>query len=103
SPASPAAGAWKEGVADALANAGQPGDAAESYVRAASGAAHPHRVELQRRAAEQFLIAGDIDRGLDLVRAVLAGMGSRVPRSRRAALLWLLWRRRGVWGAGLRF
>jgi predicted Ser/Thr protein kinase len=102
-PASPAAAVWKEGLADALANAGQPVEAAESYLRAAAGAAHPHRVELQRRAAEQFLIAGDIDRGLDLIRAVLAGMGMGVPRSRRAALAWLLWRRARLRWRGLRF
>ena len=38
-------------------------------------------------AAEQFLIGGHIDRGLDLIRTVLAGMGVSVPRSPRAALL----------------
>ena len=53
----------------------------------------PRRVELQRRAAEQFLIGGHIDRGLDLIRSVLAGLGMRSARSPRAALLSLLWRR----------
>ena len=103
SPASPAAAVWKEGFADALANAGQPAEAGESYLRAAAGADHAHRVELQRRAAEQFLAAGDIDRGLDLVGAVLAGMGMRVPRSSRLALVWLLWRRARLRWRGLTF
>jgi hypothetical protein len=102
-PASPAAAVWKEGIADALANAGQPTDAAESYLRAAADTVHPRQVELQRRAAEQFLIAGDIDRGLDLIRALLAGMGMRVPRSSRLALVWLLWRRARLRWRGLRF
>ena len=102
-PASAAAHAWREGLANALANAGRPVEAAEAYLRAASGAGHPHRVELQRRGAEQFLIAGDIDRGLDLIRAVLAGMGMSVPRSPRAALVWLLWRRARLRWRGLRF
>ena len=45
----------------------------------------------------------DLDRGLDLIRAVLAGMGMRAPRSRRAALAWLLWRRARLRWRGLRF
>ena len=73
------------------------------YLRAAAEAIHHNRVELQRRAAEQFLIAGDLDRGLDLTRFVLAGMGMRAPRTRRAALAWLLWRRARLRWRGLRF
>ena len=102
-PASSAARAWKEGLANALANAGRPAEAAEAYLRAAAGAGHPQRVELQRRGAEQFLIGGHIDRGLDLIRTMLAGMGMRVPRSPRAALLSLLWRRARLRWRGLRF
>ena len=87
-PASSAAQAWREGLADALANAGRPAEAAEAYLRAAAGAGDLQRVELQRRGAEQFLIGGHIDRGLDLIRTVLASMGMRVPRkpARRAAV-----------------
>jgi hypothetical protein len=102
-PASPAAAAWKEGLAAALANAGRPAEAADAYLRAAAGAAHPRRVELQRRGAEQFLIGGHIDRGLDLTRTMLAGMGIGVPRNPRAALLSLLWRRARLRWRGLRF
>ncbi len=102
-PASSAAHAWREGLANALANAGRPAEAAEAYLRAAAGAGHPQRVELQRRGAEQFLIGGHIDRGLDLIRTMLAGMGVRVPRSPRAALLSLLWRRARLRWRGLRF
>ena len=98
-----AAGAWREGLANALANAGRPAEAAEAYLRAAAGAGHAERVELQRRAAEQFLIGGHIDRGLDLIRSMLASMGVRVPRSPRGALLWLLWRRARLRWRGLRF
>ena len=32
--------AWREGLADALANAGRPAEAAEAYLRAAAGAGH---------------------------------------------------------------
>jgi eukaryotic-like serine/threonine-protein kinase len=102
-PTSSAVHAWSEGLADALANAGRPAEAAEAYLRAAAGADHTRRVELQRRAAEQFLIGGHIDRGLDLIRTMLAGMGVRVPRSPRSALLWLLWRRARLRWRGLGF
>jgi hypothetical protein len=102
-PASPAAAAWREAVAESLANAGQPSEAAEAYLRAAAGAVHARQIELRRRAAEQFLIAGNIDRGLDLIRTVLAGIGMGMPRSRRSALAWLLWRRARLRWRGLRF
>ena len=102
-PASPAAAAWKEGVADALANAGRPADAAEAYLHAADGAAHARRVELQRRAAEQFLTGGHIDRGLDLLRSVLTGLGMRSAQSPRAAVFSLLWQRLRLRWRGLVF
>jgi hypothetical protein len=102
-PESAAAARWQEGLANALANAGRPTDAAEAFQSAALSAGHPNRVELQRRAAEQFLIGGDIDRGLDLLWSVLASIGVRVPRSARAALPWLLWRRARLRWRGLSF
>ena len=103
SPASSDVPAWREGLANALANAGRPAEAAEAYLSAAAGAGHPHRVELQRRGAEQFLIGGHIDRGLDLIRTMLAGTGVEVRRSPRAALLSLVWRRARLRWRGLRF
>ncbi|HEY6359514.1 MAG TPA: AAA family ATPase, partial [Vicinamibacterales bacterium] len=103
SPFSSAAHAWREGLATALANAGRPADAAEAYLHAAAGAGDLQRVELQRRGAEQFLIGGHIDRGLDLIRAMLANMGMGVPQSPRAALLPLLWRRARLRWRGLHF
>lgn len=102
-PESVAVAAWREGLAGALANAGQPAAAAEAYLSAAAHAVRPHQIDLQRRAAEQFLIAGDLDRGLDLTRTVLAGLGMRAPRTRRAALAWLLWRRARLRWRGLGF
>jgi eukaryotic-like serine/threonine-protein kinase len=102
-PASPAASAWNEGLANALANAGRPAEAADAYLRAAAGAGHPQRIELQRRGAEQFLIGGHIDRGLDLIRTMLTGMGVGAPRNPRAALLSLLLRRAQIRWRGLHF
>ena len=102
-PASSAAQGWREGLANALANAGRPAEAGDAYLQAASAADHRHRIELQRRGAEQFLIGGHIDGGLDLIRSMLADMGVGVPLTPRAALLSLVWDRlRLVW-RGLRF
>ena len=61
-PDAPAATAWKEGLAESLTNAGRPPEAARVYLEAAAGADGWRRVDLQRRAAEQFLIGGHIDR-----------------------------------------
>ena len=69
----------------------------------AAGADDLQRVELQRRGAEQFLIGGHIDRGRDLIRTMLADLGMSVPRSPRAALLPLLWRRARLRWRGLHF
>jgi tetratricopeptide (TPR) repeat protein len=103
SPASPNAQAWREALAGALANAGRPADAGEAYLRAAAGAGDLQRVELQRRGAEQFLIGGHIDRGLELIRVMLANMGMALPRNPRAAFLPLLWRRARLRWRGLEF
>jgi hypothetical protein len=102
-PTSQTARDWKEGQARALANAGRPAEAAEAYLRAVPGASPGKRVELQQRGAEQFLIGGHIDRGLDLIRTVLAGMGVGMPRSPRAALLSMLWYRERVRWRGIDF
>jgi eukaryotic-like serine/threonine-protein kinase len=102
-PAAAAGRAWKEGLANALANAGRPAEAAAAYLDAAQEAEPAARVELQRRGAEQFLIGGNIDSGLDLIRTMIASMGGSVPRTPRAALVSLLrWRARLHW-RGLRF
>jgi tetratricopeptide (TPR) repeat protein len=102
-PASPGAAGWKKGLADALANAGRPAEAAEAYLRAAAGGGHPYRVELQRRGAEQFLIGGHIDQGLELIRSMLANMSMAVPKTSRAALLRMLWWRARLRWRGLHF
>jgi hypothetical protein len=102
-PASAAAATWREGFANALANAGRPAESADAYLDAAAGAGQGPRVELQRRAAEQFLVGGHIDRGLGLLRSLLAGVGLHAARSPRAALFWLVWRRVRLRWRGPRF
>jgi hypothetical protein len=102
-PASPKAAAWRAARADALAYAGRPADAAEAYLLAADIAGAAERSELQRRSAQQFLIGGHIDRGRDLIRGVLAGVGVRPARSLCGAVVSLLWRRAQLRWRGLRF
>ncbi len=94
---------WKEGLATALANAGRPADAAAVYQEAASDARGAERLELQRRSAEQYLTGGHLDRGVEVVRAVLAAAGMRFPRGPRQALASLLVRRAQLRWRGLKF
>jgi hypothetical protein len=99
----PDASAWREGLATALTNAGRPAAAAEAYLRAAAGAARARHVELQRRAAEQFLTGGHIDRGLDLIRSLLDEAGLHRASSPRTAALSVVWRRARLRWRGLHF
>ncbi len=80
-------------LGDALMNAGRGAEAARAYLDAAPGAPAAESLELRRRAAEQQLISGRIDDGLETVRQVLASIGMSMPESRTGILLSLLWRR----------
>jgi tetratricopeptide (TPR) repeat protein len=102
-PSSPNVQTWREGLAATLANAGRPAEAAEAYLRAADRAERASRVELQRRAAEQFLTGGHIDRGLDLIGSVLESVGLSRARSPRTAAIRLIWRRAQLRWRGLTF
>jgi tetratricopeptide (TPR) repeat protein len=102
-PAATAGAAWREALAGALTNAGRPAEAAEEYLHAAQGAGHVRQVELQGRAAEQFLIGGHIDRGVDLIRRVLESVGLSLAASPRRAAARLLSRRARLRWRGLEF
>ena len=94
---------WKEGLAAALANAGRPAEAARAFLEAAGHAHGAARLNLQRRAADQFLIGGHIDDGVGVMRAVLEAAGMRLPGSAPAALASLLLRRARLRWRGWRF
>jgi hypothetical protein len=81
---------WREGLATALANAGRPAEAAKVFVEAANDATGSTRLDLQRRAADQFLIGGHIDDGVAVMRGVLDAAGMRFPNSVPGALASLL-------------
>lgn len=90
-------------VAEALANAGRGGEAAESFEAAAAALAscspgHEEAAVLKRRAAEQYLRSGHVERGTALMRAVLAELGIPLPpNSLRAVASAVLQRVRFLW------
>ncbi|MEO6324715.1 MAG: protein kinase [Thermoanaerobaculia bacterium] len=90
-------------LGDALANAGRGAEAAEAYLRAAEGAQAADNLEYMRRAAEQFLRSGHIDRGLIALRTVLHAVGRKLAESPRKALASLLLQRAWIRLRGLSY
>src|SRR5439155_17851966 len=80
-------------LGDALANGGRVIEAAQAYLTAAEGADAAERPELQRQAAEQFLMGGYLDEGLTRLRSVLSAAGVPLPSTTQRALLRILVRR----------
>jgi hypothetical protein len=90
-------------LGQALANAGRPAEAAESYLVASRGAEAARALEFQRRAAEQLLMGGYIDEGLDVIRIVLAAFGLKLASGPKRALASLILRRSQLWLRGLKY
>ncbi|HYY42104.1 MAG TPA: AAA family ATPase, partial [Pyrinomonadaceae bacterium] len=93
----------KINLGEALANAGRPAEAAGVYLDAAKTADADQALELQRRAAEQFLMGGHMNEGLDVLRRVLAAVGFQLAPNPRRALLSIMRLRAQLRLRGLRF
>jgi hypothetical protein len=90
--------------ADALRNAGLGSDAAAAYLEAAAtSACAAERLEMQRRAAEELLLSGHFDDGMQVLGEVLTAIGTRLPATPRRALVSLLWSRLRLRLRGLGF
>lgn len=89
------------GLGDVLVGGGRGTEAAAVFLSAIDGADAATRLECRRRAAEQLLLSGHIERGLETLDAVLGEVGLELPRSPRRALLAIVARRAVVRVRGL--
>ncbi len=90
-------------LGDALANAGRGAAAADAYLEAIEGATVAEQLDLHRRASEQLLYAGHIERGLASINEVLAAVNMRLSPTPNRALASLLYYRARLALRGLRF
>jgi serine/threonine protein kinase len=93
----------KSELGHSLANAGRPAEAAAVYLEAAELAGSAKALDLQRRAAEQFLLSGHVDEGMQVIRTVLDRIGLRLAAGPAAALVSLLVHRFELRLRGLQF
>ena len=93
----------KIGLAEALVNAGRPGEAAEAFLEVAQDTSRSQGLNFRRRAAEQLLMGGHIKEGLEVLNSVLAAAGFKLAAGPRRALLSLLLRRLQIRLRGLDF
>lgn len=77
----------------ALAHAGRGAEAAEAFLAAAITANEAEKLELQRRAAEQLLASGHVDRGVEAIETVLSALGMRLAATPTRALVMLVFLR----------
>ncbi len=75
----------------ALGRAGRSAYAAEAFLAAADTGPLDGRAAAQRLAADAFMAAGHIDRGIELLRPMLAAEGLALPRSTLGAGVALVW------------
>jgi eukaryotic-like serine/threonine-protein kinase len=90
-------------LGDALSNAGRGAEAADAYLAATDGAPTVEILEYRRRAAAQLLMSGHLERGIGVLRDVLAASGMRLAPTPWLALLSVLFRRVLINLRGLRF
>ncbi len=80
-------------LGDALQNDGRALEAADQFLRAAELATGNAdlQLELRRRAVEQLLMGGDLERGWRVAEPLLAAVGLRAPSGRLGTLLRVGW------------
>ncbi len=89
--------------AEALVNAGRGPEAAAMYMAAAEGAEPAVRLRCQRKAADQWLITGHIQQGLETLQASLREIGEPFAATPRRALGRVLWNRMRLYLRGVGF
>ena len=92
---------WR--LSEALANAGRGDESAATFLRAAEGADQATVLECYRRAAEQWLMTGHIERGLDMLRKLLDQINASYPATPQRAMISLLSARARLRLRGLRW
>lgn len=92
-----------ENLGEALVNTGHSKEAAEHFLAAVPGADQVEAIDLRRRAAMAFVLAGNVDQGMRAFQDLLGEVGMRLPRSSAGAVLSLIWRRLLVTLRGLRY
>jgi serine/threonine protein kinase len=101
------AAAWRrsirERLAAALTDGGYVAQAAEVHLELAADARGDQAIDRRRIAAEHLLCSGHFDRGLSLLRTVLAAVRIYFPRSPLAVILALLTARLVLWVRGTSF
>src|SRR2546427_3905075 len=71
--------------------------------RAAALSGPSDALELRRLAAEQFLIGGRVEEGLDMLKSVLDATGLGFPKTKRPAVAALVWHPASLGLPGLPF
>jgi predicted Ser/Thr protein kinase len=80
-------------MGQALAYAGRGHEAAQAFLDAGNDADPATRMDCHRRACEELLMNGDVERGLEILRELLADVGVEMPSTQQRALVHLLWTR----------
>jgi eukaryotic-like serine/threonine-protein kinase len=82
--------AFRVKLGDALANASRGAEAGPVYLTAAEESVGLEKLELLRRASDEFLLSGHTQQGLDIFRPVLERFGLSVPKGKLRAFLGIL-------------
>lgn len=99
----PARHRLRRALGEALSFAGRGPEAAAAFLAAVPDADPAEALELRRRAAEQQLISGHIDEGLETARSVLSSIGLTLPNNLGQTVLGLMGKRLLLKLRGLRF